>query len=108
MAEHDVAKMSFEELATRMRYPPTTHEHLSAEAEFTIRQIKAQLDATEAQKAAAKAEEKAAEASVESAKAAKLNGWLMLASVIVALVSAIAAACSAYFSYLSTIHPSGS
>jgi hypothetical protein len=81
-----------------------SHQHLGAKAEFNIRQIRALLEATEAQKAAAKAEELAANASVESAAATKRNANYMLASVLVAGVSAIASAFSAYFVYLSVIH----
>lgn len=105
--EREPAEFTLEELARMMGVRSELPARRIAEGEITLRQIRAQLEATEAQKAAAKAEEKAAEASEQSAKAARFNGWLMLASVMIALISAIGAACSAYFSYLSIVHPLG-
>lgn len=101
----DPSVMSLEELGRELRLREDSHQHLAAKAEFNLRQMRAQIEATEAQKAAAKAEEVAANASVETARAAKQNAHYMLASVIVALVAAVASACSAYFAYLSVVHP---
>ena len=88
---------SFEELALDLEKREDSHPHLQAKAEMNIRQIKALLEATEAQKEAAKAEARAADASVTSAQAASRNANYMLASVIVAAISAIASALSAYW-----------
>jgi len=89
---------TFDELALDLEKRTDSHPYLAARAEMDIRQIKALLEATEAQKAAAIAEQRAADASVIGAKAAQRNANYMLASVIIAAISAIAAAVSAYFS----------
>jgi hypothetical protein len=94
---------TFEELADDLLTPQDGHQYLAAKAELDTRQIKAILDATEAQKAAANAEQRAADASVVSARATKRNANYMLASVVVAAISAIASAFSAYYAYLSSI-----
>lgn len=92
---------TFPELADDLLAAQNSHQYLAERAELDTRQIKALLDATEAQQAAANAEERAADASVIAAKAAQRNANYMLASVIVAAISAIASAVSAYFAYLS-------
>jgi hypothetical protein len=99
------SERTFEQLAHDLLAREDSHQYLAARAELDIRQIRASLEATEAQKAAAKAEERAAEASVISANAARRNANYMLASVIVAAISAIASAFSAYYGYLSVMHP---
>lgn len=101
----DPSVMTLEELGREMRLREDLHQHLAAKAEFNLRQMRAQIEATEAQKAAAKAEEIAANATVEGAKIARVNALLMFFSVIVALVAALASAFSAYFAYLSVVHP---
>ena len=57
--EKDPSDMSFEELGSQLKLRADSHQHLAASAEFDLRQIRAQLEATEAQKAAAKAEQQA-------------------------------------------------
>lgn len=96
---------SFEELALDLEKRTDSLPYLQARAEMDIRQIRALLEATEAQKAAAKTEERAADASTISAQAAQRNANYMLASVIIAMISAIASAASAVFGYLSVMHP---
>ena len=138
MAEPD--EMSIEQLATTLLHATDQTEWQKAQTEVTIRNLKAQIEATETQKvviavqrdamvlqkhaiavqsASAVAERKAAEASIASAeaaqkaaKAAERNARYMLGSVIVssiltlvALISAIAAAVSIHYSYLSAVFP---
>ena len=138
MAELD--EMSIEQLATNLLHAPGSAEWQKAQTEVAIRNLKAQIEATETQKlvievqrdamvlqkhaiavqsASAVAERKAAEASIASseaaqkaAKAAERNARYMLGSVIVssiltfvALISAIVAAVSIYYSYLSAVFP---
>jgi hypothetical protein len=97
--------MSLDELADSMNFREDSLLHLQAKAELLRRQMLAQYEAIEAQKSAAQAEAKAAEASVLSAEAAHRNAQYMLWSVIVAAISASASALSAYFAYLSAVHP---
>jgi hypothetical protein len=103
--EKEPEEMSFEELRNELKNRPESHQYLAARAELDLRQIKALLEATEAQKSAAKAEERAADASIASALAARRNANYMLVSVGVATISAIASAVSAYYGYLSAVHP---
>src|SRR5260370_28146987 len=76
---------------------PGSINHTAGLAEFTFRQTKAQLAASEAQIRAANAEVEAAQAATATAHATEKNAKYMLASVIVAAVAAIASAVSAYF-----------
>jgi hypothetical protein len=103
--EKEPETKSFEELARQLSLRQDSHEYLAARAELEVRQIKALLEATEAQKSAAMAEERAADAGVASAQAARRNANYMLVSVGVATISAIASAVSAYYGYLSAVHP---
>jgi hypothetical protein len=105
-----------ERLATMLQHAATSAE---GQTEVTLRNLKAQDEATktqreaiEVQKKAAEAETKAAEASIASAKAAEKaavaaerNAKYMLWSVIVASISAVASAVSAYYSYWSAVQP---
>jgi hypothetical protein len=59
--------MSLEELARDMRFRADSDHHLTAKAEWSLRQMRMQIDATIAQKETAEAEAKAAEASIASA-----------------------------------------
>jgi hypothetical protein len=104
--------LSFEQLAAALELREDSQAHLAARAEITIRQMRALLEAADAQKAAAEAQERAADASALSAKAVQRNANYMLASVVVAMaavfvamVSAIGSAFSAYYGYLAAIHP---
>jgi hypothetical protein len=113
MPERDEAG---ERLATMLQHAAASAE---GQTEVTLRNLKAQDEATKAQREAievqrkaAEAETKAAEASVASAKAAEKaevlaarNAKYMLWSVLVAAISAIASAVSAYYSYWSAVHP---
>jgi hypothetical protein len=117
--ETDPRKMTNEELLAWAAFPEGSEQSQKAKAELASRQIKAQLEATAVQRMAAEAEVKAAEASIASATAAKIaadagirsaeaaqkNTRYMRWSVAVTAISAIAAAFSAYFTYLSTVHP---
>jgi hypothetical protein len=105
-----------ERLATMLQHAAESAEN---QTEVSLRNlntqdetIKVQREAIEVQRRAAEAETKAAEASMASAKAAEKaaiaadrNGKYMLWSVIVASISAIASAVSAYYSYWSVVHP---
>jgi len=71
---------------------------LGSEA-FHLRPIGAHVEATEEQKIAVIAEEVAANANVEGARTSRVNAWLMLGSVVVAVVAAIAAVRSTHFAY---------
>jgi hypothetical protein len=100
----DVSEMTLEELRDQLRLSGNSQEHHSAEAEMSFRQMKSQLEATEAQTLAAKAEQMAAEATIEVAKMAHVNAWMSLVLVLVAGASAIASAVSAYYAYWSAMH----
>jgi len=105
-----------ERLATMLQQAA---ESARGQTEVTLRNLKAQDEATKAQREAievqrkaAEAETKAAEASIASAKAAEKaavtaerNAKYMLWSVLVATISAVASAVSAYYSYWSAVHP---
>jgi hypothetical protein len=80
----DPQAMSLAELAQEMNKRADSLDHLTAKAEITRRQTEAQLEAT---------------------RATTRNANYMLASVIVAALSAIASAVSAYFAYLSSLKP---
>jgi hypothetical protein len=104
--------LSFEQLAAALELREDSQAHLAARAEITIRQMRALLEAADAQKAAAEAQQRAADASALSAKAVQRNANYMLASVMVAMaavfvamVSAIGSAFAAYYGYLVVIHP---
>jgi len=71
------ADMTYDELVQEMWKREDSLEHLQAKAEMARR----------------------------AALQARLNGRIMLASVIVALFAALASACSAYFAYLHTALP---
>jgi hypothetical protein len=73
------SEMTLAELAQDMCTREDSLMHLTAKAEFNRRQLEAQLEAT---------------------KTAKRNSNYMLASVIIAAVSAIAAAAAAIINYL--------
>jgi hypothetical protein len=105
VSERDPATLTLEELSRMMGVRSELPQRRIAEGQFALRQIKAQLEATEAQKAAAKAEEIAAMASVEGTRVARRNANYLLASVFVAAISAIASAVSAYYAYWSAVHP---
>ncbi len=66
--------MSYDELAQEMWKREASLEHLQAKAEMARR----------------------------AAVQARFNGWVMLASTIIALMAAAASACSAYFAYVNT------
>ena len=95
----DTRDMDLDELAQQMNLRPDSLAHLAAHAEFIRRQTEAQLEAARAQVIAAKAEERVATASIEAADATKKNAKYMLASVIVAAISALASAVAACYSY---------
>jgi hypothetical protein len=104
--------LSFEQLAAALELREDSQAHLAAKAEITIRQMRALLEAAEAQKRAAEAQERAAEASASTAKTIRRSSHLILAfivvafaSVFVAMVSAIGSAFSAYYAYLALIQP---
>jgi hypothetical protein len=104
--------LSFEQLAAALELREDSQAHVAARAEITIRQMRALLEAAEAQKAAAHAQERAADASALSAKAVQRNANYMLASVMVAMaavfvamIAAIGSAFSAYYGYLTVMHP---
>jgi hypothetical protein len=67
--------MSYDELAQEMYKRPDSLDHLTAKAEMARR------------------------AAVQD----RWKGWLMLASVVVAALAAIASAFSAYFTYLNVV-----
>jgi phage shock protein A len=100
----DVSEMTLEELRDQLRMSGDSKEHHSAEAELSFRQLKSQIEATDAQKQAAKAEQMAAEATIEVAKMAHLNAWMTLGMMLVAATSAVASAVSAYYAYWSAMH----
>jgi hypothetical protein len=77
-------EMTLGELTQETFKRPDSLDHLTAKAEITRRQTEAQLEATHA---------------------SKRNANYMLASVVVAAISAIASAVSAYFAYQNIIHP---
>jgi len=99
----DTRDMDLDELAQQMNLRPDSLAHLAAHAEFIRRQTEAQLEAARAQVIAAKAEERVATASIEAADATKKNAKYMLASVIVAAISALASAVAACYSYWSIV-----
>jgi hypothetical protein len=74
--------MTFAELAQEMNKREDSLDHLTAKAEIMRRQTEAQIDAT---------------------RATTRNANYMLASVIVAALSALAAAVSAHFAYLASL-----
>ena len=73
----DPSVMTLEELGREMRLRDDSHQHLAAKAEFNLRQMRAQIEATEAQKAAAKAEEIAANATVEERLSGKCVAYVL-------------------------------
>ena len=104
--------LSFDQLAAALELREDSQAHVAARAEITIRQMRALLEAAEAQKAAAHAQERAADASALSAKAVQRNANYMLASVMVAMaavfvamIAAIGSAFSSYYGYLTVLHP---
>ena len=114
MAEHDKDKVG-ERLSTMLRQAAASAE---GQTEVTLRNpqdkaTKALREAIEIiQRKVAEAETRAAEASITSAKAAEKaavaaerNAKYLLWAVIVASISAIASAVSAYYSYWSAVHP---
>lgn len=99
----DAKEMDLDELAQQMHLRPDSMAHLAAHAEFIRRQTEAQLEAAHAQIVAAQAEEMAAKASIATADATKTNARYLLASVIVAAISAVASAVAACYSYWNII-----
>src|SRR3974390_1135175 len=87
--------LSFEQLAAALDLREDSQGYVAARAEITIRQMRALLEAAQAQKAAAEAQERAADASAHSAQAVQRNANYMLASVMVALVAVFVAMLSA-------------
>jgi hypothetical protein len=80
---------TLDQLAVDMYTRADALPHLMAEAEIARRLAVAQLDA--------------AKAMVDTAAYTKRNANYMLASIVVALMAAIASAASAYFAYLTTL-----
>jgi len=115
----DLRGMPDDELVNELGFPEGSERFQKAKAELTRRQMLIQFEATKVQRMAAEAEAKAAEGSIASAAAAKIaadasvrsaeaaqkNAQYMFWSVIVATISAVASAFSAYLAYLSTVHP---
>jgi hypothetical protein len=99
----DAKDMDLDELAQQMHLRPDSLAHLAAHAEFIGRQTEAQLEAAHAQIVSARAEEMAAKASIATADATKKNARYLLASVVVAAISAFASAVAAYYSYSSVM-----
>src|SRR5262249_9164343 len=99
----DTKDMDLDELAQQMNLRPDSLAHLAAHAEFIRRQTEAQLQAAQAQVIAAKAEERVAAASIEAADATKKNAKYMLASMIIAAISALGSAVAACYSYWSIV-----
>ena len=99
----DAKDMDLDKLAQQMHLGPDSMAHLAAHAEFIRRQTEAQLEAAHAQIVAARAEEMAVKASIATADATKKNARYLLASVIVAAISALASAVAAYYSYWSMV-----
>jgi hypothetical protein len=99
----DAKDMDLDKLAQQMHLRPDSMAHLAAHAEFIRRQTEAQLEAAHAQIVAARAEEMAAKASIATADATKKNARYLLASVIVAAISALASAVAAYYAYWSMV-----
>src|SRR3954452_12708418 len=79
---------TLDELAVDMYAREDALPHLMAKAEIARRLTVAQLDA--------------AKATVDTARFTERNAKYVLASIFVALLSAIGSAASAYFAYLST------
>jgi nitroreductase len=99
----EAKEMDLDELAQQMHLRPDSIAHLAAHAEFIRRQTEAQLGAAHAQIVAAQAEEMAAKASIATADATKTNARYLLASVIIAAISAFASAAAACYSYWNSI-----
>jgi hypothetical protein len=83
------------------RSQPNSTNHDMGMAELRFREIKLQMESSQAQIRAAEAERLAAEASVKGAVAAERNAKYMFASVIVAALAALVSATSV----LATLHP---
>ena len=94
----DAKEMDLDELAQQMHLRPDSITHLVAHAEFIRRQTEAQLEAAHAAIIAARAEEMAAKASIATADATKTNARYLLASVIIAAISAFASMLAAFYS----------
>jgi len=94
----DAKEMDLDELAQQMHLRPDSITHLAAHAEFIRRQTEAQLEAAHATIIASRAEEMAAKASIATADATKTNARYLLASVIIAAVSAFASTVAAFYS----------
>jgi hypothetical protein len=94
----DAKDMDLDELAQQMHLRPDSITHLAAHAEFIRRQTEAQLEAAHATIIAARAEEMAAKASIATADATKTNARYLLASVIIAALSAFASMIAAFYS----------
>jgi hypothetical protein len=75
--------LSFEQLAAALELREDSQAHLAAKAEITVRQLRALLEAAEAQKRAAEAQERAAEASASSATAVQRSSHLILAFIVI-------------------------
>ena len=99
---------TLDELTGQLCSPPHSQEHWNAKAELSRRQFEGQVETSKYQIMAAEAEVKAAEAAtlaaqaaVRGTQAAERNAKYMLASVVVAMVAAVASAVST----LATVHP---
>jgi len=97
--------LSFEQLAAALELREDSQAHLAAKAEITVRQLRALLEAAEAQKRAAEAQERAAEASATSATAVQRSSHLILAFIVVAFASVFVAMVSAIGSAFRHIMP---
>jgi hypothetical protein len=100
----EASEKTLEELAQDMCFRADSLPHLTARAEITRRQTKAQLDACAAQISAATAERDAAQAAVATAHSTEKNATYMLWSVIIATISAIASAVSAIAAWYAVTH----
>jgi hypothetical protein len=83
------------------RSDPTSLNHNMGMAELRFREIKLQMESSQAQIAAAEAEKLAADAAVRGTAATERNAKYMLVSVIVAALAALVSAISV----LATLHP---
>jgi hypothetical protein len=83
------------------RSEPNSPNHDMGMAELRLREIKLQMESSQAQIRAAEAETLAANASVKGAVAAERNAKYMFASVIVAALAVFLSAASV----LVTLHP---
>src|SRR5262249_50616025 len=70
--------LSFEQLAAALELREDSQAHLAAKAEITVRQLRALLEAAEAQKRAADSQERPAQASASTASAGqRTSHWIL-------------------------------